>query len=220
MINKAITKTLFALAALIALPAQAVVVYDVSSTSVVNCSGAAHGLWTNGDIGGGSCSNFFDIQDGSTFTLFNDSGDSSDWTGQLVATAMNPQGVVADINLTFSNFAETHDDYKQEGGIAYDPFTDTPDIDFFLSVAGSIDINGTNYNIDSFVENFGFQYGLGANAKTSFEYGASAWIQSPDIRSHHWDLNLVFTPVPEPTTLALFGIGIIGVSLASRKRKA
>ena len=62
----------------------------------------------------------------------------------FAAFAINPQGTEANINLTFSNFAETAK-YKTEGGVSYDENTDTPDIDFFQDVAGSIEIDNITY---------------------------------------------------------------------------
>ena len=204
-------------AAMFATSAQAVVTYDVSSTSVTNCSGSPHGLWTNSEFGG-ACGNFFDIQSGTQFTLFNDAADKSTWTATLSGTAVNPQSKTATIDLFFSGFQETSVHYKQEGGVAYDPGADSPDLDFFTNVRGIINIDGTDFAIDRFVGDYTFQFGMGGNAKSATELGGSAWIQG-DFNSHHWDLNLKFAEVPEPSTLALFGLGILTMA-GMRKRKA
>ena len=109
--------------------AQATTVYSVQSTSVVNCSGASHGLWTGQqNFYGGSCGNYYDIS--GIFTVNDNDANTDNWTGSFTAFAINPQGTEANINLTFSNFAETAK-YKTEGGVSYDENTDTPDIDFF-----------------------------------------------------------------------------------------
>jgi hypothetical protein len=62
--NKIMVAAVALLFATLALPGYATIVNELSSTEVVNCTGAAHGLWTASDIGGGSCSNYFDIQSG------------------------------------------------------------------------------------------------------------------------------------------------------------
>lgn len=222
-LTKRITTSIFSLAiSLISLPAFATIVYDVSSTSVNNCS--AHGLWTSSDIGGGSCSNYFDVQNGSTFTIFNDDADSSNWYAELDLTAVNPQNVEADVFLTLTGFSDTVGTYKKEGGAAYNPLT----MDFFENVLGTIAINGSDYDIDGFVGSYAFQYGLGANAKSATEFGASAWIQSCTdsnvvpgsscMTSHHWDLNLTFTPVPEPGPLAIMALGLLGLYSVKRRK--
>jgi hypothetical protein len=214
-----------AMISLLAIPAYATTVYNVSSTSVVNCSGSEHGLWTDSDITGGSCSNYFDIQDDSTFTIFNDDADSNNWYAELDMTALNPQGLEADIFLTLTGYSQAlpvGGTYKQEGGALYNPAT----MDFFSSVLGIIGINGASYDIDGFVGDYAFQYGLGANAKSASEFGGSAWIQSCSdshvivsacMTSDHWDLNLTFSEVPEPASLVLMSIGLLG--MYSRRRK-
>lgn len=211
------------------LSAQALEIYNVSNTSAVNCSGAPHGLWTNNDIGGGSCSNFFSID--ATFTLYNDDADSNNWYAELLGTATNPQSVVANIDLTFSTWSDAiapGQTYKKEGGAAYDPAT----MDFFSDVEGSISIGADNYLFGNMVPTYTFQYGQGANAKDPNEFGGSAWIQALNMNgqpgpgalmaSHHWDLNLTFTPVtvPGPASIVVFSLGLLGFGVFRKKAKA
>jgi len=219
MLKQLGSAALVAILSIASVTAQAKVVYNVSSTSKKNCADSPHGLWTSSDIGGGACSNYFDIGAGSTFTLYNDDADSSKWSAVLDATATNPFGAIADIQLTFTDFSETSTLYKKEGGGSYDPGTDSPDVDFFGAVSGKIEIDAVSYIIDGFVTDTLFQFGLGANAKVPTEFGASSWIVSSDILSHHWDLNLQFEEVSEAP---LTGMLIMGLSLmlAARSRKA
>lgn len=205
---------------LTALPASANIIYKVSSTSVVNCGGAPHGLWTNGSIGGGSCSNYFDI-DG-LFNLDNTDANPDNWTAKLTGTAVNPQGKVAVIDIDLSDFVELGGDYKKEGGVTYNGVTDTPDIDFFETIVGTIVIDGVNYVISNFMHDF--QFGPGANAKDPNEFGGAAWISNTDPtgakNAHgHWDLNLTFSNVPAPAALGLFGLGLAGLGFAGRRRR-
>lgn len=202
-------------------------IYGVSNAAT-NCSGSPHGLWTNNSIGGGACSNNFSI-DGSI--AFDDSdGNTDNWTATLIATAVNPQAVSADVNIVFKNFSEDRAGYKQEGGRANNSWTDSAgitnpledDVDFFEEVDGLISIGGTDYVIDGFAGGYAFQFGMGANAKSANVFGGSAWVLR-DTGGRHWDLNLTFGPnitsVPAPAMLALLGIGLMGLGW-QRKRSA
>lgn len=208
--------------------AQATTVYNVQSTSAINCGSAPHGLWTGQqNFSGGSCGNYYDIA--GVFTVNDDDADTNNWTGSFNAFAINPQGTTANIQLTFSDFAETGN-YKKENGANYDVNTDTPDIDFFESIAGTIEIDSVTYTVSGFAGGFAFQWGPGGNAKDANEFGGSSWLlmagpggQLPG----HWDLNLTFaspnttTDVPEPGAVAVFGLGLLGLGLARRRmRKA
>jgi len=186
---------------------QAGLIYKVSNTSVTNCSGSPHGLWTSRSIGGSRCSNYFSISDG-TLSIVNKNGKKF---ARLTASATNPDGLVANIDLGFGKFRR-ESTYKREGG---GPLVDA--IDFFRKVKGVIAIGGKEFKINSFVSNYAFQFGPGANAKSASEYGASAWIRGPHLGSPHWDLNLTLTKVPEPGVLALLFVGLLG-GLAARKR--
>ena len=211
-------KTLaFMLLAVLCIPAHATLVYNVSSTSKLNCGGGPHGLWTNTDFGSPSCDdNYFDIS--GTFTVDKTSADSSAWFGSLVATATNPDSVEASIFLTFTGYSDDHTLFSIKNGGGGVPST----WEFFDSVAGVISFDSpsaygqTLFNIDAMVGNHAFQIGYGANDKTG-AFGGSAWIQSQDMNSHHWDLNLDFHSVPEPTSLVIMGLGLLGFGFSRKK---
>jgi hypothetical protein len=208
----------------IASHASATVKYDVRSTSVVNCDSAPHGLWTNSDMSGGDCANYFNIY--GLLEIDNLASDSSYWTATLTGAAANPasDGDVAVLDLYLSGFVESNDPYKEEDGAAYTPTDDglladpvNNDIDFFTNISESIVINGDSYDITHYVGDYAFQFGRGANAKSPTEFGGSAWIQSADMTSDHWDLNLTFLPpsiptvVPAPGAIAVFVLGLFGL---------
>ncbi len=205
---------------------QAATIYNVQSTSATNCSvggnPASHGLWTgNQNFSGTTCGNYYDIS--GIFTVNDDDADTTNWTGSFNAFAINPAGTTANIQLTFSDFAETGN-YKQENGASYNAGTDTPDIDFFQGISGTIEIDSTTYTVAGFAGGYSFQWGPGGNAKVASEFGGSSWILMQGL-SGHWDLNLTFgapittTEVPEPGLVAVFGIGLLGLGLARRGRR-
>lgn len=223
---------IFVLASVIAQPASANLIrYDVSSTGVVNCGGgtAPHGLWTGSLNLGGGCGSYFDIQAPSYLDITEDTGMPADTTGHLFGTAINPNGYTATFDIFLTGFLETSTQYKQEGGPSYDPGTDTPDVDFFTSATGQIDIENASllykqtFTFSSFAGGYFFQYGTsgsGANAKDGAQ-GASAWVNvSGSGVNGHWDFNLNSNRVPEPPTLSLLALGLIGIGVAARRRRA
>lgn len=218
-----------ALAGLIAAPlasASLVKQYQVSSTSVVNCAGAPHGLWTNDYVldPGGSCANYYDIS--GTFRILDDG--AGNWSGHLDATATNPGpgSTSALIDMWFADYATTGT-WKQE--------TSNPepaDAEYFHSIsAGStikfVEDDGDEYLFDAFelVAPYSLQIGTGGNNKDPSEFGASAWFMAGmtdgdfvRLRDKHWDLNLTFE-VPLPATLPLLCIGLAGLLLGARRRR-
>ena len=192
----------------LATPASAAtVVYNA-----VDYTGGNHGLWTNNynPNGTGVYYSFTDM----IYTF-----DTVTMVGVLTGTATNAGGDTAAINITFSDFAETHK-YKKENGIAYDEATDSPDIDFLTSAVGTITIDGMVFNLSQnpFAGGYAFQYGTGANAKNATDYGASAWLMT-DENDRHWDLNFQLVGgVPEPTTWALLILGFAGIGGAMRRK--
>lgn len=197
-----------------ATPASAVtLIYSVS-----DYTGGGHGLWTNRLDSGAN--RFYSFQPGALFTI-----DTTAGTGTFVGTAINPVSEIATINLSLGGFLETTDgtafQYKREGGAAYNPLTDTPDIDFFSTMTGTMTIDGTAYAIDNppFVGNHLFQYGTGANAKRANDFGGSSWVQLDGV-PHHVDLNFNLTAVPEPATWAMMilGFGMVGGALRTRRK--
>ena len=217
MTSRDFTRLLLLAVFIVSGPVQADVVYNVFSTAQVNCSpDGDHGLWTNNTVSGGTCPNYFDIQSGSTLTVYNSDANTSNWTAVLDATALNNAGVLATINLTFSNYSDDHTafDVKNGGGASASQIASW---EFFRDIAGTIALTGySTYIINDLAGNTGLQIGMGANDKTS-AFGASAWILG-NFPSSHWDINveLEVAAVPEPGMLLLLGLGLLIIGLRIR----
>ncbi len=206
--------------------ANAATVYSVSSTPTVNCGSAPHGLWTN-NYNSAGCNEYYDFQNGSTLTV-------DGMTAVLDATAMNQAGEIATINITFGGFAQTYGNVKNGGTPNYDPInnpwdfytgvnsgmisfsTSISDVFTTLLVGQSASTGAASGNKPV------FQLGDGANDKSS-GFGASAWVDVYDangtLENGHWDLNMSLTAVPEPGSIAILSLGLIGLGLARRRKK-
>ncbi len=206
--------------AVVAMPASASAAVLVYHATNYTSGPGKHGLWTNSLNSGPD--RFYEFQNDMIFTVDTDTG-----TGSLTGTAINPSDAVAEINIMLGGFLETTNgsafQYKQEGGGAYDPLTDTPDVDFFTTASGSITIDGTQFDLRSnpFANNYAFQWGQGANAKNN-DFGGSSWLLVEDSNNRslaHWDVNFNLTAVPEPATWAMMIMGFGAVGGAMRRKK-
>lgn len=201
-------------------------VWAVSSTGPTGsgCDATApHGLWTRSKYASPpACANYFDILAGTTLTQYDDG------TALLAGSALNPGGVTATINIWFGGRNMTADgDEKNPFGVDSSLWTyydDALNDDTYTSNI-AFDMGGGEFLID-IAGMPDFQIGLAANDKTFTEDGASAWVNAICIADsgcdrawvggHHWDLNLDLHRVPEPATLALLGLGLIGMGARRR----
>lgn len=227
---------------LVSMGAQAIIInYNVHDANNNSGNTTGHGLYTFGKDSTGSAK--YSIQSGTVFSINTESE-----TATLIGSAVNSQGLTAIINLNFSNLVETNA-YKTESGASYNPAINdianvlagagNGDIDFFQTISGVITINGftsgdssrqfaisTCTDCPNVNQQFGLQFGDGANAKNNSEFGGSAWVGVGDTpnKASHWDLNLRFTPglstsvaVTEPSIIALFTMALFGLIFNRRR---
>ncbi len=185
-------------------------VWSVSSTTKLNCSTGAHGLWTNSlNPGTGACNDFFDLDgDISTLTEFDNN------TAVLEATAVNPAGIIANINIEFGTFTTSHTAVKTGGG------EQLPSWYYYESiVSGLISIESTDYDITLHGSDFVLQIGHGANDKTSV-FGGSVWLDANggSYTGGHWDINMQLSPVPVPAAVWLFASGLFAIIAVARRK--
>jgi len=184
-------------------------IWAVSDTAQVDCGGSAHGMWTNTlNLGASACNDYYSINAGSTFTEYDDG------TAVLNATATNPDGYVADISVSFSDYSDTHAGTVKTGG--------GPELAswyFYESFTGVITIDSVDYTV-GILGDTSMQIGDGANDKTS-AFGGSTWmsVSGGGYTGGHWDLNLDFTAVPVPAAVWLFGSGLLGLVGVTRRRQ-
>lgn len=204
-----------------------------SAWAVTNAvSGDPHGLWTNGLVLGDTSTNTdeqlkrYSFNTGSLLEYANG-------TAHLTATASNPSGYTASIDVWFDGYSDTYSTIKTGGG------SDTTDWNFYSTVtAGSkITLNSIDYYLGMVNNGTGpvLQIGTGANDKSSV-FGASTWldIYSDAGRSNklfdtrHWDLNMNLendplsggnSSVPIPAAAWLFGTGFMGLVGMAKRRK-
>ncbi|MEM9620045.1 MAG: hypothetical protein AAF993_00255 [Pseudomonadota bacterium] len=190
--------------------------YNVSSTDVVNCSGAPHGFWTNQlQLGGGSCDQYYNYQEGSTLAVDTMAGEAV-----LDATAVNPYGVTAVINFTWENLVP----YSDWTGVVKNGGGGNPaDWLYFASGSGSASFFYAGSLLGTIameiMPNTALQLGLGANDKDG-AYGASSWLKplvySKTRVGKHWDFNMNLSAASVPAggsvitmLLALFALGAL-----------
>ena len=173
-----------------------------------------HGLWTQSTpVNSGTCSPFFSMNPGAVLTVDQSGASQNDWFATLTGSATNSGGSLAVIDLTFSNFTDNHTLVTVKNGGGGVPST----WEFFRDLTGIITLDGVEKSLTNTKGGSSLQIGWGANDKTG-AFGASAWIQGPDLGTDHWDINLELEviPAPEPSTVLLMVISLLG--LKSRKR--
>ena len=144
-----------------------------------------------------------DILDDFNILIYEDAGGSP--TTPIGSSAIYDENI-GDVGRTDTGIdVSGFDVYEYWADIS--TFTATPDETYWLSIVN----NGGSSS--SWYWSFDQPIGIGANG-VSTEFGTS-WINTGDRRA----FNLT-NEVPEPTTLALFGIGLAGLGFARKKRKS
>ncbi len=217
--------------------ASAVVTAAWTVTDATNKSLDPHGLWTNGKVLGKTTD--YTAKNLIRYSFQSDSQllEYSDQTAHLTATAKNPFGIEATVDIWFENWSDTYSKVKTGGS------SNVSDWDFYASIkkGSTITLNSqvpakaTTYYVGMVNNGSGpvLQIGTGANDKTK-DFGASTWldIYSDEARTQklfgakHWDLNmdlepnpsLVVAPVPVPAAAWLFFSGLIGLVSFNRRK--
>jgi len=165
---------------------------------------STHGLWTNNLYFNGD--NSFNFTDDTFLTEYDDG------TARLLGGAED-SGVSWVIDILFSDYNADPDGSVKTGG---GPLL--PSWDFYYTTLGTISTLDDGGFVAS-VTRIGpaLQIGFGANDKTG-DFGASAWLSvNGGDKSTHWDLNMDLVAVPEPSIIALFGLGLFGLGFARRR---
>lgn len=191
-------------------------VYDAAG----NCTGGDHGLWTNTlNAGTSGCNDYYSFQTGSILTEYFDN-DTNLRTAILTATALNPDNILATINIEFGDYTTTQAPVKN-------PFNvDTSGWYYYQSIlASNINVDGNDYTV-AMTGGYALQIGIGANDKSSDIFGGSVWVtpSGGNYSGGHWDLNMEFgagtTTVPEPSIMLLLLSGMLGFAFTSRVRRS
>lgn len=170
----------------------------------------SHGLYTQGlHLGTPTTTNSFNFESDLRLTQY------SDGTGSIFghASANNVRWL---IDLTLGGF---NDDLNTQDPIKASKGGD-PDLwEFYNTIAGTISTTG--WVAEVVRTGPALQIGFGANDKTT-DFGASTWLDVVTLNGnssdYKWDLNMDLIAVPEPSIIALFGIGLLGLGLARRRK--
>ncbi len=197
--------------------------WDVSNAGY-DCGQESHGLWTNDAFTQADpyCDGFDEIYYG--FNAGSTLAEYDNGTAQLTATAINGNGSVANINISFSSFSDDHNGRTVKLNNAEVLAGDfAQDWTFYTHFEGTIEIWGQTFNM-SIGDMPAMQIGQGANDKDD-NFGASMWMLVNNWGpAAHWDLNmnleaLDIPEVPAPAGLGILALGLFGLA-AARKRKA
>lgn len=112
------------------------------------------------------------------------------------------------ITIDFADGSSSLDGFSQDDVDNHNSNDDSDSISFTYSNFGFVTPQGYD---DPLV----VQYGYGANDKNA-SFGLSTWFTNDSFLSDHWDINV--TLVPEPGTIGLLGLGLLGLGIARRRK--